>query len=93
MQSTRICRVGQNLIYAPYMTVYLVISMPKIPYIHRTYMVPANPTDMHVHAIDLCMFMQSTRAFSKRTCNLNTQHINLVHLNLKYVILYVLLTT
>ena len=36
-------RVGQNRIYAPYMTVYLVISLPKIPYIHRKYMVLANP--------------------------------------------------
>ena len=26
------CRVGQNCIYTPYMTVYLVISLPKIPY-------------------------------------------------------------
>jgi hypothetical protein len=38
-------RVGQNRIYAPYMTVYLVISLPKVPYIHRVYMVLANPTD------------------------------------------------
>ena len=37
-------RVGQNRIYAPYMTVYLVISLPKTPYIHRIYMVLANPT-------------------------------------------------
>jgi hypothetical protein len=29
--------VGQNRIYAPYMTVYTVISLPKIPYIHRIY--------------------------------------------------------
>jgi len=36
-------RVGQNCIYTPYMTVYLVISLPKIPYIHRIYMVLANP--------------------------------------------------
>ena len=26
-----VCRVGQNRIYTPYMTVYLVISLPKIP--------------------------------------------------------------
>jgi hypothetical protein len=39
-----IVRVGQNRIYALYMTVYLVISLPKIPYIHRIYMVLANPT-------------------------------------------------
>jgi hypothetical protein len=30
-------RVGQNRIYAPYMTVYLVIFLPKIPYIHNIY--------------------------------------------------------
>ena len=41
-----LCRVGQNRIYTPYMTVFLVISLPKIPkipYIHRIYMVLANP--------------------------------------------------
>jgi len=38
-----IYRVGQNRIYTPYMTVYLVIFLPKIPYIHRIYMVLANP--------------------------------------------------
>jgi hypothetical protein len=32
--------------YAPYMTVYLLISLPKIPYIHR-YMVLANPRNNH----------------------------------------------
>jgi len=36
-------RVGQNRIYTPYMTVYLVISLPKILYIHRIYMVLASP--------------------------------------------------
>ena len=40
----RMCRVGQNRIYTPYMTVYLVISLPKIPYVNRIYMVLANPT-------------------------------------------------
>ena len=30
-------RVGQNRIHTPYMTVYSVISLPKIPYIHRIY--------------------------------------------------------
>ena len=34
-------RVGQNRIYTPYMTVYLVIFLPIIPYIHRIYMVLA----------------------------------------------------
>jgi len=36
-------RVGQNCIYTPGMTVYLVISLPKIPYTHCIYMVLANP--------------------------------------------------
>jgi hypothetical protein len=40
------CRVGQNCIHTPYMTICLVISLPKIPYIHRTYMVLANPKSM-----------------------------------------------
>jgi hypothetical protein len=30
-------RVGQNRIYTPYMTVYLMISLQKIPYIHTVY--------------------------------------------------------
>jgi len=37
-------RVGQNRIYSLYVLVYLVISLPKIPYIHRINMVLANPT-------------------------------------------------
>ena len=37
-------RVGLKRIYTPYMTVCLVISLPKIPYI---YMVLANPTSMY----------------------------------------------
>ena len=43
-------RVGQNRIYAPYMTEYSVISLPKIPYTHRIYMVLANPTSAHAVA-------------------------------------------
>jgi len=31
------CRAGQNRVYAPYMTVYLVTSLPKILYIQRIY--------------------------------------------------------
>ena len=42
----RMCRVGQNLIYTPYMTVYLAFFLPKRQYIHRIYMVLANPTYM-----------------------------------------------
>ena len=32
------CRVGQNRVYTPYMTVCMMISLPKIPYIHRKYL-------------------------------------------------------
>ena len=46
VSGANICRVGQNRIYTPYMTVYFVITLPKIPYIHRIYMVLANPKHM-----------------------------------------------
>ena len=39
-------RVGKNYIYTPYMTIYLIISLPKTPYVHRIsyiYMVLAKP--------------------------------------------------
>jgi hypothetical protein len=52
-KSPNIRRVGQNRIYAPYMTVYLVISLPKTPYIHRICMVLANPK--HIRYIRSCM--------------------------------------
>jgi hypothetical protein len=42
-------RVGQNRIYTPYITVYTVISLPKTPYIHRMYMVLANPSPVPWH--------------------------------------------
>ena len=32
-----VSRVGQKRIYTPYMTAYLVISLPKLPYIYCTY--------------------------------------------------------
>ena len=31
------CNVNQNHIYAPHMTVYSVISLPKVTYIHQIY--------------------------------------------------------
>ena len=37
-------KIGQSRIHAPYMTVHLVIPPPEIPYMHRIYMVLANPT-------------------------------------------------
>ena len=35
--SLQMCKVGQDRTYAPYMTVYLVISLPKMLYIHCIY--------------------------------------------------------
>ena len=58
------CKVGQNRIYTPYMTVYLVISQPKIPYIHRIYMVMANPT--HVSSSFYTRFIASALAAGLR---------------------------
>jgi|AntDeeMinimDraft_5_1070356.scaffolds.fasta_scaffold67573_1 hypothetical protein len=46
-----IFRIGQNRIYTYIYTVYLVIPKPKIPYVHRTYMVLANPR--HIQGIVL----------------------------------------
>ena len=40
------CRDDQNQICTPCMTVYLVIYLPKTPYIHRIYMVLASPIDV-----------------------------------------------
>ena len=52
------CRVGQNRTYTSYMTLHLVISLPKIPYIHCKYVwfwptlhmcsPPACPARQHV---------------------------------------------
>ena len=33
-----LCRVGQNRIYTPYMTVCMVISLPENPYINFIYL-------------------------------------------------------
>jgi hypothetical protein len=40
------CRIGQNrtFMYIPYMTVCLVLSLPKLLHIQRMYMGLANPT-------------------------------------------------
>jgi hypothetical protein len=37
------CRVGQNFIYAPCMTVHMVISLPKMPCTLRAYVDLADP--------------------------------------------------
>jgi len=41
---------GQKRTYTPYMTVYSVISLPKLPYIQRIYMVLANRTHLTKYA-------------------------------------------
>lgn len=43
MSQLLVCRVGQNRVFKLYMTVYSVISLLRIPYIHHTYMAWANP--------------------------------------------------
>ena len=42
-------RVGQNHINAPYMTVNLVVSLPKSPYIHRIYVLGGFSANMTVY--------------------------------------------
>jgi hypothetical protein len=45
-------RVGQSRIYTPYMTVCMVVSLPKLPYIHRiTYNVWSWPTLHMAHVL------------------------------------------
>ena len=46
-EGSYICRVAQNSVYTPCMTVYLVIFKPKIPYVHRICMVLANPKHLY----------------------------------------------
>jgi hypothetical protein len=60
-------RVGQNRIYTPYMTVYLVISLPKMPYIHRIYMVLANPS--HTEAVMSRYTTQEFKESNEQTDN------------------------
>jgi len=38
-------RIGHIHIYTTYKSVDLVISLPRIPYMHRVYMVLTNPSD------------------------------------------------
>ena len=49
MSMSCLCRVGQDREHAPYMTLYLVLSLPKIPYLHCIYKVLANPMYMRVY--------------------------------------------
>jgi hypothetical protein len=40
------CRVGQSRMHTPYITVYKVISLPKIPCVHCMYIVLVDPSDV-----------------------------------------------
>jgi len=57
------------------MTVYLVISLPKIPYIHRIYMVLANPTYYgRLCSALLCLIMGGCAV---PYCGVEKQHLTL----------------
>jgi len=65
-------RVGQNRIYTPYMTVYLVVFLPKIPYIYRIYMVLANSTYTHwlyTHWLDIQQDIYTLAVYTTRFLN------------------------
>ena len=47
-------RVGQNRIYTLYMALHSMQSLQTIPYIHRIYMVLANPTHEHCASSSKC---------------------------------------
>ena len=48
---THMQRVRQHRIYTLYMTMYLVISLPKLPYIQFNNMVLSNPTHAAVNVM------------------------------------------
>ena len=48
-------RVGQNRIYMPYMTIYLMKSQQTIPYIYRIYVVLANPSYCQFYKRKVCL--------------------------------------
>jgi len=62
------CRVGQNRTCTYIYTVCLVISKPKIPYVHRIYLVLANPTYVHMCITttntDLASVLHITHSFA-----------------------------
>jgi hypothetical protein len=40
-------RVGRNSIYAPYMTVYMMKSLPKLPYTHHIFIGSGQPNPVY----------------------------------------------
>ena len=72
-------KVGQNRIYTPYMTVYLVISLLKILCKHRIYMVLANPMAccvLHYHGGHGCRQTFTQAGFWAFMC----PHFGCVHI-------------
>ena len=62
--------VGQNRIFTPCMTVYMVISLPKIPYIHCTCMVLANPRHKSFGGKAILLYVFSCRAWWRKSIDL-----------------------
>jgi hypothetical protein len=46
---SQLSRAGQDCIYVPYLTVYLMISLPEMSYEHCIFMVLANATAEHTN--------------------------------------------
>ena len=72
-------RVGHNIyiyiIYMPYMTVCFLFSQPKIPYIHRIFMVLANPTHVLNHHWTQCMLVPQREAPRQRQLWCHCNHL------------------
>ena len=45
------CKVGQNLIYTPNMTIYLMISLPIIPYIRINILYMYSSGQLYIHVL------------------------------------------
>ena len=87
------CRVGRNRIYTPYMTVYLVISLPKTPHIHRIYMVLANPKYVCTLTRVYCCVQPCKGEFfvvnSNRTNNCTYIYIHIhIHICMSVILVY-----
>jgi len=74
---TRTNRVGQKRMYTPYMTVYFVKPLPKVPYIHRVYMVLANPTCKGTSrpcSACICHHILAAHVYDSNTVNATHMH-------------------
>ena len=91
MPTQYMSRVGQNRIYAPYMTAYLVISLPKTPYIVYTpyiygsgqpYICPScyplhTTTQIYVHTVRLTQYMYNYCVYIH--CVVHTAYVHTLH--------------